>query len=441
MQINSEWEFMPIPVMPSSPGRMIGSVQDLKYLNLLCWSFLLIGFIFPLSMTIINTHRMPDVDFVEFYSWSHLLNEHQPQDLYNYELLQQECMKIHPKTGVYGPLPYPPFVALFFRPFSLLPFWFAYLLWVFISIALYAFGLKIILARIFPQVPLCRSLILCLALAYRPFIVDTAFNGQLAVIGFIALAVALWEDDMDQKFRSGLALSLCIYKPTLLVLLLPMLLVTRRFRALAGFATGAGSIVVVTTTFEGFGIWPAFFNSLFSFGKLSSGAQASSLRILGKYVDFTSFSLLLHGGRSWPVLLILIAVSLCAIVMLFRFWRDSPRKGKSFNRLLWAATITWTLLLNIYVPIYDSILVVLAVLATASAVASLRGTAIYKWLTLICILIFVTSWFAVDLASAIGVQLLTLLIAALGIVQFVGLNKLFITSIPARSLDQGISCE
>src|SRR5437763_12599852 len=81
-----------------------------------------------------------------------------------------------------------------------------------------------------------RSLILLLALAFEPFIMECWLGGQLSAFGFFCVALALRLDLAGRPFRSGLVLGLCFYKPTLLVLLLPMLVVGRRFRTLAGMA-------------------------------------------------------------------------------------------------------------------------------------------------------------------------------------------------------------
>lgn len=398
--------------------------KDWKYLNLICWSLLLIGFVFPLSMSILHAPYAPNADFSGFYGLGRILNEHRVTDLYNYEAQKQIYFQICHKKSEYGPIPYPPMVGLLFRPFALLPVWYSYLLWILLSAALYSAGLKIVIARIYPRKPMQVAFIFFLAFAYSPFIVDTAFNGQFSAIGFFALAMALYEDDLGRQFRSGVALSLCVYKPTLLVLVLPMLLVTRRFKALSGFAAGACGLVFITTVFEGFSIWPAFLQEIFSYGRITSSAQSSLVFNLSKFVDFRSFYSLFLGGRAWWLLPMLAAGACCAFAALLWFWWESPHRRSAYNRLLWAATVTWTLLINDYTPIYDSILVVLAVLATASALAGLDHKALHKWFTVNWILIFICSWFTVHLAAVTGFQLMTLLLAALGILQFAGLKML-----------------
>jgi len=188
---------------------------------------------------------------------------------------------------------------------------------------------------------------------------------------FFAVALALHEEKNERPIRSGLALSLCLYKPTILLLVVPMLLVTRRIRAFAGFACGALLLVAITTAFEGATIWEEFLGAIFSFGNSSVGMKSHSILPLAKYVDLSSFSSNLPEGRSGPAVAIFAIASLATFVVLIRFWWSSRTKGDNYNALLWAATLTWTLVLNIYVPLYDSILVVLSMLVTAGTLRSI----------------------------------------------------------------------
>ncbi|MGO9435925.1 MAG: glycosyltransferase family 87 protein [Terracidiphilus sp.] len=417
----------------SWPSRFLGPVPKLKDLNLIFWGLLFVGFVLPFSIVIISNHRPPDADFAGFYSLGRILNEHSPRDLYNYELQKQICEEVHPRKGAYGPLPYPPFVGLFFRPFTLLPYWAAYTVWLLASLVLFAFGLRFTIDRFFPQEPLARSLLFALAFSYCPFIAYTAANGQLAAVGFFALAIALREDDSGHPLRSGLALCLCLFKPTMLILIVPMLLVTRRFKTIAGFAIGAAALFLCTTAFEGFGVWPEFIRAIRSFGNSSVGVTNHSFLPLAMYVDLTSFSSHIHGGRSWLGMLIFVGFGLIALTCLARFWWKAPEAGRAYNRLLWAATLGWTLLINVYVPIYDSILVVLSLLITAGALQNLPRSSIYRWFTGTWILILICSWFSVPLSRRTGVQVMTLLFAALGIVQLISLNR-FVRQDPPSSL-------
>jgi len=74
------------------------------------------------------------VDFTYFYSVGHILNQYMPVQLYDAKLQQETFNRVWPLKageGIYGPSPYPPFVAMLFQPFAKLAFWTAFRLWVF----------------------------------------------------------------------------------------------------------------------------------------------------------------------------------------------------------------------------------------------------------------------------------------------------------------------
>ena len=103
----------------------------------------------------------------------------------------------------------------------------------------------------------------------------------------------------------------------------------------------------------------------------------------------------------------------CPAFFLARMWLSSIRSGKIGSALVWATTITWTLLLNVYVPVYDSILVVLSTVATAAVMKNFARTLFGT----LCALIFGGAWVSVQIAERTGIQILTILLAALGTLQ------------------------
>ncbi|HYW82498.1 MAG TPA: hypothetical protein VFB30_04545, partial [Spirochaetia bacterium] len=126
----------------------------------------------------------------------------------------------------------------------------------------------------------------------------------------------------------------------------------------------------------------------------------------------------------WAGLAILFLGSAASAVFLLRYWWRSSRCGKPFNALLWAATITWTLLLNVYVPMYDSILIVLALVVTAGALQQIPGPSMQRAFRALWILIVAGSWFSGALDGVTTVQLLTVLFGALGILEFAVLSRI-----------------
>jgi hypothetical protein len=399
-------------------------------MNLICWGLFAAFLVLPACVVVGRLAQrgqlgqtFAEVDFVSFYSMGRIFDEYPAGEVYDYELQKRVCMEVHPlKAVTYGPVSHSPFIGVLFRLLARLPYPRAYLLWLAISFSLYNAGLALLTARFFPHDALRRSLVFCFALSFYPFINWTMISGQLSTIGFFSVALAFREEDLEHRFRSGLALSICLDKPTLLVLLLPMLVVTRRFRTLAGVAAGGTIMALIATTVEGPRVWPGYIRSLLGYGLSTAGLRTHTYTQAWKFVDFTSFVSQVPGGRTW-VEIGLGGCALWAAFCLVQVWRRSAGVGKPASTLVWAATLTWTLLLNIYAPIYDSILVVLSVVATAGVLKAVSGR-YYRWFTVLWLLILGSSWITTGIAEATGIQIISLLLTALGVLQLAAARRM-----------------
>ena len=425
------------------PDRILGPPLSLKGMNVLCWSMFVAFLVVPLFVNLwvqfktgSGSIRKFDSDFVYFYGIGQLLNEHPPVDLYNYGLQQKIFNQIYPAhEAFYGPSPYPPYVALFFRPFARVSFESAYLLWMGISLALYVAGIAATVKAVFPREQLIISLIFCFALAFYPFVFGTLLNGQLASVAVFSVGFAIFQERHSNPFCSGLALSILAYKPTLLLLLLPMLFLTRRFKALFGFIFGTVILIVLATAFTGIQIWPAYAHMLSHFGH-STGLRNQSVLQLWKYIDFVSLSFAVPGGRSRAGVVILICLtSTIALGLAVLLWK-SVKGGRSAQYLAWAATLTWTLIVNLYVPIYDSVLVTIAVVLTLGALRDLDWSVAAGWITFLSLLIFAVSWKTEALAQRHGIQLLSIFIAALGLGQLFILHRMIRDCLALNTIDK-----
>ena len=146
-----------------------------------------------------------------------------------------------------------------------------------VSLALYIVGIAATANEVFPGDRLKTSLIFCFALAFYPFCFDTLMNGQLAAVAVCAVGLAISQERHSRPFCSGLALSMLAYKPTLLLLILPMLLLTRRFKSLFGFMTGTVVLILVATAWAGAHIWPIYWSFLRGFGQVAGlGGQVGT---------------------------------------------------------------------------------------------------------------------------------------------------------------------
>lgn len=413
------------------PERILGPHPGLREINLVCWTSLVAFLLVPLCVVHFiqvkhgaGSIRKLNSDFVYVYGVGQIAHRYSPARIYDSSLQQRVFLAIQPpREGTYyGPSPYPPFVAMFFAPFTYVSFESAYLLWLGISLSLYLIGIGATAAAVFPDERLKISLIVCLALAFYPFIFGTLLNGQLATIAICATGLAIYQEKLGHLFRSGLALALLSYKPTLLLLLIPMLLLTRRFKTLLGFIAGTGILILAGTAFAGVNIWPAYVHMLRYFGQVAGVSGASHLQ-LWKYLDLCSSFSAIAGGKSVAgTALLMSAIGASAAALAALLW-NSPSRGRPAQWLTWAATLTWTLLLNVYVPIYDSVLVIIAVVLTLGALRDLGRSIAAEWITFLAIVLFALSWETESFAKVHGVQLLTVILVVLGSVQLLLLQQ------------------
>jgi hypothetical protein len=357
-------------------------------------------------------------DFGAFYIAGKIFNDYDPASIYDVSLHRRLYHENFPDAPLDEELSYAnaPFFVVPFIFLSRLPYAWAYLIWLVISLSLYVTGISI-LWRALQHLPREFWLTaLLIALSFWPFLVECLAGGQTSAFGFFCLALAI-SCEARNKFWSGAALALCAYKPTLLFLIAPMLLVTGRWITLVGLA--AGNLVLAALSFFIAG-WQGcinFINRLLFYSSSATTGE-SGLRSW-KYVDINAFMRLLlphHAQLRWIITALLV---LGVIPFLIAAWWRLRRESQW--QLLWALTVSWTPVLNIYMGIYDSTILVLAgLLLTAEFYrqgvqpSSLPFT--YKCLLLV---VYLAPLFTQGIAMATGVQIYTLAVAAFAIYQLV----------------------
>lgn len=425
--IGSEWR---IAGLLQWPYRFLGPLPGLKEMNIVCWGlfvgWLVTRFFFPLWLQFRHMpgsiHILPD-DFIYFYGIGHIAYRYPLARLYDFSLQLKVFNEIfHSQDSTYGPSPYPPFVALFFSMFARVPFILAFFLWAVVSLTLYLVGIGVVLREVFPRERLKVSLSFCFALAFSPFLRNTLLNGQIATVAVCSVGLAISEERHSRPFVSGLALSILAYKPTLLLLLIPMLLLTRRFRTFCGFITGVSILGLTATSFAGVQIWTAYAQFLGAFGRIA-GLNGQSSLLLWQYIDLRAFILSACGAGGMPERIVFITVlSMIAAWIAVLLWK-SVAIGRTGQYLAWAVTLTWTLLLNVYVPVYDSILLSLAALLTLGALRDLKWSAAAGWVIALLAFICVASWETDAIVVNHGGQILSLLLAVFGVIQIYLLQR------------------
>ncbi len=365
-------------------------------------------------------------DFGAFYIAGRIFNTHAPDRVYDAELHHHLYHEQFPDAPPDSHLPYlnAPFFILPFTVLARLPYAWAYFLWLALSVVLYVGGFSLIW-RTLNGIPRDAWLFaFLLSLSFMPFLVECLAGGQTSAIGFFCLALVIFGERRGHYILSGVAISLCAYKPTLLVLILPMLVITRRYLTVLGFVAGCGLLTLTSLLLVGWQGFLAYINTLLSYTNATSGA--SGLRNW-KYVDINSFFRLLLGDYPYLRWTLTGVVSVIVLPLLFRLWWKADRKQPSAPSLVWALTLTWTMVLNIYLGIYDTTLAVLSVLLMTDVLYRqedgnrLPLSPAYK---LILLLLYVVPWITQPIARLSGIQLYTLVLALLGIYQVIQLSRL-----------------
>ena len=400
---------------------VFGPLPGVREIRLACWTALLASVVLvALSVVYAALHQRflghpPGGDFVAFYGAGKILNEYPPARVYDEFLqfrLQHSASPEMPgeRSEVYIN---PPFLGWLFRPLARLPFLWAYGLWMAFSAALYLGGMALLWPqqKSFAGVSRIAFLSCC---SFFPFTIECMAGGQISAVGFFALALCTRWRRAGYPLAAGAALALCLYKPTLLVLVGPMLLIGRRFRMLAGFAASACVLGALSLAAVGYDGCIAWLHALRLEAELT--ARNPSPLPLFKFVDIHSFFRLLLRGHWRADEGIALVLTVAAFVYLALRWARS-RPGTQADGLLWAATIAWTLVFNLYIPIYDTILIVISALLMADAVyaplpdrAEPDRTAFLRWM----LALFVTAGISEALAVLVGFQPLTLVLAGVG---------------------------
>jgi len=350
-------------------------------------------------------------DFVGFYTIGKILNTYPPARIYDLELavrLQHETLPSMDQSQmlVFGQAPY---IAWLFRPFALLPYAWAYVAWLAFSAALYASALGLL----FKALRLTREdrkTGFLLALSSTPFLFETWIGGQMAAVVFFIWVLFLWcLQNKERRFLAGLVLSLCLFKPTLVALPAVMLLIGRRWRVINGLALGGMLLALASIATVGWDGCRAWVGALALNAQVASGAGDAWHR--AKYVDLAAFLHLLLGNHATAAAILMAVAAATALAVLGRAWWKAERV---VSNELWAATLCFTLVVNGYAPIYDSVLAVAAVAllaATREQHPAKDREAFAAWL----LLLYMVPWLTQAFAEFLHLQLITLVLAGFGL--------------------------
>jgi Glycosyltransferase family 87 len=377
-------------------------------------------------------------DYATFYLAGAALNADPPERLYDLTRQHEAYHALLPRTPTELSLPfvYAPHLAIFARPLAALPYALSYVVWTVISLLAFrvAFGLFWRQCPGLQQLDFGTSLVA--AASFCPFILETVVGGQYSVLALLCVALSMELERRGRPISAGAALALCLYKPTLLVLIIPMLLLTGRWRMLLGGA-------LMTIALGAISWWAVGTQGLLDYQQLLAHyaavrRDAPETFDHWKYVDFTIFLQRIIPHPPAALWCVLAGFGCAAAGVMARLaWQAGRERATTASggeptasvpglQLAWAAALACTPILSPHCAIYDTIFVIPAVMLTANFLATRRGrsTDTYtadatNWLTTpfaaLVVLLYLTPWYTQPLAKLCHVQMLTLVLAALGI--------------------------
>jgi glycosyl transferase family 87 len=298
-----------------------------------------------------RTGEIKGADYVQFFLVGSLLNEGHADSLYDTAAIAAEAkrriapqMEFHPARNPYGPQ-----VALVFEPLAAVPFLPSFLLFSAVSALAYSVATWV-LWRHAPQLERSGAYVVLLAAAC-PGLLYTLRFGQISTFTLLAPALAVPALAVDRRFLAGLCLGLLAYKPQLLVVVVPTLLLARDWRCLGGVLTMCAGQLALGWVVAGNAGMQQYA------GTLQDLARRPDLVMLYPENAHRGFLRLLGVPAAWATGITLALIPACAGA-LARVWRPA---GDPLMQV--GALVTGMLLLSPHLLSYDLLLLVIPIVA------------------------------------------------------------------------------
>ncbi|HEV2952726.1 MAG TPA: glycosyltransferase 87 family protein [Candidatus Dormibacteraeota bacterium] len=301
-------------------------------------------------------------DFFSFYAEAKLVLAHGTAAAYDLTLqqhYQDQTTAFLPGHHAILPYVHPPYFTLLIAPLGWLSLSQAYLLWGTLSLVMLAASAWLMTRA--AGLSRRRWLWMLMAGAFLPGFVGI-WQGQSDALMLLGVSAAAWAWSKNRSRLTGLCLLLALAKPQL-ILLLPVLFLFRRSRALVWFLAGLFALVMLSIAIAGMGAWQEFLSLTVKWAVRGGGDFAIHPQTVGSLRNLLDN---LPGGRGFALTLLTFALLLAAVSL---SWRPHRR------RLDFALAVTWSLVLSPYQNIQD-----LAVfLVPISLVAGLAVSGELRW--------------------------------------------------------------
>lgn len=194
---------------------------------------------------------LPDLRI--FYTAGLMLRRGQGHSLYDDALqlkTQAEFVKLRPRIDAPMPYNHPPFEAILYVPLTYLPFLHAYAFWFLVNALLLAFSLHVVRPWISATAEEFPELLFLAPLAFFPvFYAFMQGQDSILLLALYCLAYAAFRRGRD--LQAGIWLGLGLFKFHLVLPFVLVLLLCRRWRAIAGVAASGYAELAISLALVG----------------------------------------------------------------------------------------------------------------------------------------------------------------------------------------------
>lgn len=299
-------------------------------------------------------------DFVQFYVAGTLARQGEWQALYDVAELEHAVARVVPPAAGEIPAPlYGPQVALFFAPWSRLPYIEARWWWCAASALLYLLAAGLVIRTSAPLRG--RRVLAWITVVCNPAFAMLLATGQTGAMGVLAWALAAAALAKGRPVLIGASLGLLAYKPPLLIGAVPVLMILGAPAALGGLlisVVGQGALSAIVT---GCDPWRAYAGALASVSRLYYLTDT----LPHQKQSLTGFFQLLAGTGTLATLLSVLG----AVGVLALWWRHRGHGQAPWFLPMLAVT---TILLSPHLYVYDLVVLTPALLVVSDALS--RGS-------------------------------------------------------------------
>ncbi len=222
-----------------------------RFFNLFTVSFLIFA-ISIYSITYVAVHEisspiLSNFDIVSFYTGGLIVDRGERANLYNRDTQYTwQATVSHLGKSSLKPFINPPFVALFFAPFTRISFRQTYIIFAFLNTTLFLITIYFFMKEQFVILKDNRYIFFLLWILFYMPIYANLLQGQLAFFLFSGLMISWYAFKCQKSLQAGIALSLFLIKPYLLCIPVFLLIWKKQWRALLGLFLSASGLVILS---------------------------------------------------------------------------------------------------------------------------------------------------------------------------------------------------